>query len=319
MSSPIVGRFAPSPSGRMHLGNLFTYLLAWLSARAQGGRVVLRIEDLDRGRCRPEYAALFIRDLKTLGLDWDEGPGAGGTHGPYYQSERDGIYASVLSELTRRGLTYPCFCTRAELHAASAPHASDGTMLYPGTCRYLTASVIKARLAAGKRAAVRLKAPDETYAFCDGHLGPYEENLARESGDFLLRRSDGLFAYQLAVVVDDAAMGVTEVVRGADLLSSTPRQLYLYRLLGAQPPRFCHVPLLLAPDGRRLAKRDRDAGLDSLLARMSPEELIGRVAYLAGIHPGGEPCRPKDLIRDFDWALVPKENLTVPEMLTETH
>lgn len=306
------GRFAPSPSGRMHLGNLLCAFLAWLSVRRKGGRMVLRIEDLDPGRCPRKYADLLMEELRWLGLGWDEGPGPGGPHGPYYQSGRTALYQSALASLEARGLVYPCFCSRSELHAASAPHRADGQAVYPGTCRGLTREEA-ARRAEVRPPALRLRVPDEDWSFTDGHMGRYGENLARDCGDFLLRRSDGLFAYQLAVVVDDAAMGVTEVVRGADLLSSTPRQLYLYRLLGLTPPRFYHVPLLLDGDGRRLSKRDADAGLDSLRRRMTAEALLGKLAYLAGFHPAGTPRTAERLLADFDWAKVPREDIRIPE------
>ena len=219
-----VGRFAPSPSGRIHLGNILCALLVWLSARRKGGKVVLRIEDLDTARCPRRYARQMEDDLRWLGLDWDWGPGVGGPDEPYYQSERTALYQAALEKLEQKGLVYPCFCTRAELHAASAPHREDGQVVYAGTCRNLTAAEA-AEKAKQRPPALRLRVPEESWDFTDGHLGAYAENLARDCGDFLLRRSDGMFAYQLAVVVDDAAMGVTEVVRGADLLASTARQL----------------------------------------------------------------------------------------------
>ena len=309
---PVTGRFAPSPSGRIHLGNILCCLLAWLSARQQGGKILLRIEDLDTARCPRRYADQMAEDLKWLGLTWDEGPGAGGPDGPYYQSERTAFYQAALERLEARGLVYPCFCTRAELHAASAPHREDGQTVYPGTCRSLTPEEIAERRRT-RAPALRLRVPEETWGFTDGHLGPYRENLARDCGDFLLRRSDGLFAYQLAVVVDDAAMGVTEVVRGADLLPSTPRQLYLYHLLDLAPPRFRHVPLLLAPDGRRLSKRDADAGLDDLRPRMTAEALLGKLAYLAGFHPSAAPAPAEALLEEFDWDRVPREDIRIPE------
>jgi len=246
MAKGTTGRFAPSPSGRMHLGNLFSSLLAWLSAKSQGGRMVLRIEDLDAQRCTRTYAERVEADYRALGLFWDEGGRSGGPDGPYYQSRRNEQYAAALERLRQKGLVYPCFCTRAQLHAASAPHRDDGQTIYPGTCRDLTADEIAARSAA-RAPALRLRVPDREIGFLDGNLGWYAENLERDCGDFLLRRSDGLWAYQLAVVVDDAAMGITQVVRGSDLLSSTPRQLYLYNLLGLTPPEFYHEPLLLAP------------------------------------------------------------------------
>ena len=309
-----VGRFAPSPSGRIHLGNILCCLLAWLSARQKGGKVVLRIEDLDTARCPRRYAEQMIGDLHWLGLGWDEGPGAKGQDGPYYQSERTALYEAALGRLAEKGIVYPCFCTRAELHAASAPHRSDGQTVYAGTCRHLSAAE-RAEKERSRRGALRLIVPEETWRFTDGHMGVYEENLARDCGDFLLRRSDGMFAYQLAVVVDDAAMGVTEVVRGSDLLSSTARQLYLYDLLGLKAPRFIHFPLLLSSDGRRLSKRDADAGLDDLRGKLAPEEILGRLAYLAGFNPGAEAKSAQALLEDFDWEKVPKEDIRIPEGL----
>ena len=310
----MVGRFAPSPSGRIHLGNILCCLLAWLSVRQQGGQVVLRIEDLDTARCPRRYADQMEEDLRCLGLDWDQGPTVGGPDGPYYQSGRTALYEAALDKLEKMDLVYPCFCTRAELHAASAPHREDGQVVYAGTCRHLTAA--EAAEKAKRRApALRLRVPEETWSFTDGHMGPYSEDLARDCGDFLLRRSDGMFAYQLAVVVDDAAMGVTEVVRGADLLDSTPRQLYLYHLLGLTPPKFLHFPLLLASDGRRLSKRDADAGLDTLRDRLTAAEVLGRLAYLAGFNPSAAPKTAEQLLVDFAWDKVPREDIRIPEGL----
>ena len=206
------------------------------------GAVVLRIEDLDAERCPRKYADALEEDLEWLGLVWDEGGSHGGPNGPYYQSECAAIYTESYNKLEAQGLVYPCFCSRAQLHAASAPHTSDGNVIYPGTCRGLTAEQI-AEKRKKKAPAYRLMVPDEDITFTDGCMGPHTENLLRDCGDFYLRRADGVFAYQLAVVVDDARMGVTEVVRGADLLSSTARQLYLYRLLGLPPPKFAHCPL----------------------------------------------------------------------------
>ncbi len=310
-----IGRFAPSPSGRLHLGNLFCCLLAWLSARSKGGKVVLRIEDLDTARCPARYGLQAQRDLAWLGLDWDEGSGVGGPHAPYEQSRRTALYEVAVQRLDAQGLVYPCFCTRNELHAASAPHREDGQTLYPGTCRALTPEQRAERLRAGRRAALRLRVPDEEIGFLDGHMGAYRENLQRDCGDFLLRRSDGLYAYQLAVVVDDAAMGITEVVRGADLLDSTPRQLLLYRLLGLRAPAFYHLPLLLTAQGCRLSKRDRAAGLEALEQVLAPEEIVGRLAYLAGINPSAQPRTPRSLLEDFSWERVPLEDIRIPEGL----
>lgn len=318
MASSVVGRFAPSPSGRMHLGNVMSALLCWLSARSAGGRLVLRIEDIDPERSRDEYARFIIEDLRFLGLDWDEGEGAGGAHGPYRQSGRTLVYEEALRRLDAMGLLYPCFCSRAELHDVTrAPHASDGRLIYGGRCRNLNAQE-RAELSARRRPSLRLRVPDETVRFVDGLCGPQAQNLREECGDFIVRRSDGAFAYQLAVVVDDIAMGVTQVVRGRDLLDSTPRQLYLYRLLGARPPAYYHVPLLLAPDGRRLSKRERDLDLGALRARYGAEEILGRLAFLTGLRETAAPVEARALAETFSWSRVRRENLYLPEGLFES-
>ena len=302
------GRYAPSPSGRMHLGNLMCCLLAWLSAKSKGGQVLLRIEDLDAQRCPRRYADAIIDDLAWLGLAAD------GPEPPVYQSERSAVYAQYFEELARRGLVYPCFCSRSQLHAASAPHRADGQVVYPGTCRGLSPEEV-ARRALKKAPAWRVQVPDEVVSFTDGCMGPHSENLLRDCGDFYLRRADGVFAYQLAVVVDDARMGVTEVVRGADLLSSTARQLYLYRLLGLNAPRFAHCPLLLAPDGRRLSKRDGDQSLENLRARYTAAEIVGKLAYAYGLQEEPAPRTPESLTADFSWEKVPKHDICLPEDL----
>ena len=309
-----VGRYAPSPSGRMHLGNLACCLLAWLSAKSMGGRVVLRIEDLDAARCPRHFADLLEADLAWLGLSADEGGSLGGPAGPYYQSERSEIYQHYYDILAEKGLVYPCFCSRSQLHAASAPHRSDGQVIYPGTCRGLSPAEA-AEKARAKAPAWRVKVPDRTIAFTDGHMGETAENLLRDCGDFYLRRGDGVFAYQLAVVVDDALMGVTQVVRGDDLRSSTPRQLYLYELLGLPAPRFYHMPLLLAPDGRRLSKRDGDQSLENLQARFTPEQVVGRLAFALGLQPAPDPRTPQELLDGFSWEKVPARDIALPEGL----
>ena len=306
--SSTVGRYAPSPSGRMHLGNLMCCLLAWLSAKSKGGQVLLRIEDLDTQRCPRSYADAIVDDLAWLGLAAD------GPTPPVYQSDRSEIYQRYFDELSRRGLVYPCFCSRSQLHAASAPHTSDGNVVYPGTCRGLTAAEIEEKRKK-KAPAYRLMVPDEDITFVDGCMGPHTENLLHDCGDFYLRRADGVFAYQLAVVVDDARMGVTEVVRGSDLLSSTARQLYLYRLLGLQAPGFAHCPLLLAPDGRRLSKRDGDQSLENLRAKYTAQEIVGKLAYAYGLQPEPAPRTPESLVPDFAWTKVPKQDICLPEGL----
>lgn len=301
----VCGRFAPSPSGRMHLGNLWSCLLAWLSARSAGGRMVLRLEDLDVDRCRPEYCDQVMRDLEWLGLDWD--------NEPVYQSRRTEIYAEYFHELERQGLIYPCYCTRAERLAASAPHRSDGVTVYDGRCRRLSPQE-QQKLAAARRPAWRVAVPSEEFAFDDLCQGRYAERLDRDCGDFILRRSDGVYAYQLAVVVDDALMGVDQIVRGRDLLDSTPRQLWLGRTLGFSSPEHAHVPLLLAPDGRRLAKRDRDQELGQLQQRYTAPELVGCLAHLAGLIPENAPMTPTQLVPLFSWDKVPMDDLTAPNL-----
>ena len=298
-----LGRFAPTPSGRMHLGNVFSALMAWLSARAAGGKLLLRIEDLDTARCPRENEDQLRRDLEWLGLTWDaEQP---------RQSERTAYYESVLETLRRTGRVFPCWCTRGDLKSApNAPHASDGHPIYPGTCWDLTAEQ-RARRAAERPPLWRLRVPDETVTFTDGHYGVYAENLAAECGDFILRRADGVFAYQLAVVAADMAAGVTQVVRGRDLLSSTPRQLYLYSLLGAAAPRYYHIPLLTAPDGRRLSKRDKDLDLGVLRQRYTAPEIIGILAHAAGLTEEYFPCSPGDLTSRFEWDRIAKDDIAV--------
>ena len=308
----MVGRFAPSPSRRIHLGNILCCLLAWLSARQQGGQVVLRIEDLDTARCPRRYADRMEADLRWLGLEWDQGPTVGGPDGPYYQSERTALYQAALQKLESMGLVYPCFCTRAQLHAAQAPNLGDHEPVYPGTCARLTPEEIAAREAT-RRPALRLRVPDETVGFTDGHYGPFAEQLARDCGDYIIRRSDGLWGYQLAVVVDDALSGVTQVVRGRDILFSTPRQIELLRALGYDAPSYVHIPLLTDSEGRRLAKRDRDLDLTALSRRHTPQEILGMLSFACGLLPEQRPMTLEALIPLFDWARVRREDIRVPE------
>jgi len=296
----IRGRFAPSPSGRMHLGNAAAALLAWLSARSQGGELMLRMEDLDPLRCSAEKAELLRSDLTWLGLDWDWETAP--------QSRRGLAYETALARLERLGLVYPCWCSRAGLHAAAAPHAADGHALYAGTCRRLSP---EQRAARSGPAALRLIVPEQEIGFLDGLQGYYGELLSRDCGDFVVRRADGVFAYQLAVVADDIAAGVTQVVRGRDLLSSTPRQLYLYRLLAAEPPRYWHTPLLLAPDGRRLSKREADLDLGRLRTRTGPEQLVGGLARATGLLEQAEPLTPRELLPLFSWDKVRREDIVM--------
>lgn len=282
-----VGRFAPSPTGRMHLGNLYAALMSWLSVRRRGGRWILRIEDLDPQRSRLEYARQIEDDLRWLGLDWDEGGvDSRGPNGPYVQSLRSDFYREALSRLNETGLTYPCYCTRAELHAPSAPHASDGRFIYPGTCR---PPHLAGRAIPNRKPSTRIIVPDRQITFTDLICGPQSVNLAREIGDFILRRADGAWAYQLAVVTDDALMGVTEVMRGDDLLTSAAQQIYLYELLGYQPPEFAHIPLMLNEQGIRLSKRDTSLSMEALRASHTPQSLLGLLAHRAGLIPSPTP------------------------------
>lgn len=307
----LVGRFAPSPSGRMHLGNIFTALLVWLDVRSNNGRLILRIEDLDPQRCSWEKAAQLVDDLQWLGLDWDEG----GLQPEYCQSRRGEHYRAVFARLEAAGLVYPCFCSRAQRLAASAPHLGENSQADCCPCRNLSAAERRERLAAGQAAAWRVKVPAERINLQDNNLGEYSENLAADCGDFIIRRSDGVFAYQLAVVADDAAMGVNRVVRGRDLLSSAPRQIWLHRVLGYAPPSYCHVPLLLAADGKRLAKRDASLDMGSLRRSCTAPQLIGGLAWLAGLQPSPRPASPRDLVGAFSWARVRKADILLNDLL----
>ena len=278
------GRLAPSPTGYIHLGNAWAFLCAWLAARASEGTVVLRLEDIDPARSRPEFADGLLRDLEWLGLDWDEGPAAGGAFGPYIQSQRFSLYEKTLSRLDAAGYVYPCFCTRKELRSlAGAPHGPEEAP-YPGTCRNLTSEMRGKRLAAGKKATLRFHFPKAAEAFYDLIAGRHPPSGEARSNDFALRRSDGVYSYQLAVVADDAAMGINQVVRGNDLLHCTPQQIQLFSALGAQPPEYAHVPLVLDARGERLAKRHH--GLEVRALRecgASPAALIGYLAWRGGL------------------------------------
>ena len=295
---PPVGRFAPTPSGRMHLGNVFAALIAWLSVRSRGGALVLRMEDLDTLRTSEEFAEILRQDLKWLGLDWD--------HETAPQSQRSAVYDRYFSQLEEMGLLYPCYCTRSQLHSVNAPHLSDGTYVYPGTCRNLTDAE---KAAFGRDPAWRVKVPDRQYRLTDLCQGPFAQNLSADCGDFVVRRADGVYVYQLAVTVDDGEAGVTEVVRGVDLLSSAPRQMYLQELFGFSHPNYGHVPLLMAPDGRRLSKRDKDLDLGELQKRLTPEQLIGALAFSSGLIDRNEAVSARELATEFDWKNLRKENI----------
>lgn len=298
--SPVRGRFAPSPTGRMHLGNLFTALLSWLSAKKSGGRWVLRIEDLDPQRSRYEYARQIEEDLHILGLDWDEGGVDNiGPCGPYCQSQRHDIYSHALETLRRSGLLYPCRCSRADLHASSAPHASDGRFVYGGKCRPHDLPRVMTQDELQQPVALRLAVPQTVIEFTDTVFGHRSVDLAAEWGDFIIRRADKAWAYQFAVVVDDTLMGITEVVRGNDLLSSSAPQIWLHRLLGYEPPQFAHLPLICNSNGVRLSKRDASLGMEALLGRHTPAGITGHLAHIAGIIPEPQPLTPSELLPLF--------------------
>ena len=307
------GRFAPSPSGRMHLGNVYATLLSWLSVKKKGGSWVLRIEDLDPQRCKLEYALQLEDDLRWLGLDWDEGGTENrGNCGPYLQSQRSEIYEEYLDRLDKTGLTYPCTCTRADIMATQAPHESDGRIVYKGTCRPANIPSKEAeRITSSTPAAIRLYVPDMQIDFIDSHYGVQSVNLATHCGDFVLRRKDGAWAYQLAVVVDDALMGITEVVRGRDLLLSASQQLYLYDILSLKAPEFIHFPLLCNEAGQRLSKRDKSLDMGVLRSQYTPEQIIGEIAYYAGQTDRPEPMNTEELLKIFTWEKVPTNDITI--------
>ena len=297
MTAP-VGRFAPTPSGRMHLGNVFAGLIAWLSVKSRGGEMVLRMEDLDTQRTSAEFAQTLREDLLWLGLTWDRETAP--------QSQRSHVYDEYFAILKEKGLLYPCYCTRSQLHSVNAPHLSDGTYVYAGTCRNLTDAD---RAAFRRDPAWRVMVPDRQWQVEDLVQGTYRENLSTDCGDFVVRRADGVYVYQLAVTVDDGEAGVTEVVRGMDLLSSAPRQMYLQELFGFAHPQYGHVPMLLAPDGRRLSKRDKDLDLGVLRQNMTPEALIGTLAYAGGLIEKNESISAAELSTEFSWDKLRKEDI----------
>lgn len=305
---PVVGRLAPSPTGAQHVGNARTYLIAWLSARSQHGNVVLRIEDIDSPRIKVGAAQQALDDLRWLGLDWDGQP--------VVQTARRALYEAALEKLKRQELIYPCTCTRSDVErAASAPHLEHEGPIYPGTCAHRQAS----DAASLESYSWRMRVPSEPLTFHDGLLGPITLDLRKLGGDFVLWKSSGTPAYQLAVVVDDAAQHITEVIRGDDLVPSTPRQILLYRALGLTPPRFTHVPLVVGPDSRRLAKRHGDTRLQALReAGVRPEMLVGLLAWSCGWLPHIEPIQPRELLSIFQVAQIPRVPFVLtPELLKE--
>ena len=298
MEKSPVGRFAPTPSGRMHLGNVFAFLIAWLSVKSRNGSIVLRMEDLDTLRTSTEFAETLRGDLRWLGLTWDEETPP--------QSQRSAVYDQYFEKLQDLGLLYGCYCTRSQLHNVNAPHLSDGTYVYAGTCRNLTEAQ---KAAFDRKPAWRVQVPDRIWQFTDLLQGKHLENLCRDCGDFVVRRADGVYVYQLAVTVDDGESGVTEVVRGVDLLGSSARQMYLQDLFGFEHPTYGHVPLLVAPDGRRLSKRDKDLDLGVLRQNLHPEQLIGTLAYSAGLLDRNVPISAVELAGEFSWEKLKKQDI----------
>jgi glutamyl-tRNA synthetase len=302
-----ITRLAPSPTGALHLGNARTFLVNWLLARQNGWKVILRIEDLDGPRVKAGADRQAIEDLRWLGLDWDEGP--------IYQSPRQALYAKAIQRLLQSGHAYPCVCSRKEVdQAASAPHAEDGATIYPGTCRGRFGSMDEAQRATGRVPAVRFRVPDAVIGFVDQVHGPQECKAARALGDFVIAKADGTAAYQLAVVIDDADMGVTDIVRGDDLLDSTPRQLLLYEALGYPPasvPRYWHLPLVVGTDGRRLAKRHGDTRLAFYREQgVSPQRMLQLLGRWCGMSDSPAASSPRDLLLGFDLAPLPRSPIT---------
>lgn len=319
-ATPPRGRLAPSPTGALHLGNARSFLLTWLSVRSRGGTLLLRMEDLDHPKIKPGAAGQVLEDLHWLGLDWDEGPRLGGPHAPYTQSQRTPCYRQALHRLLELGLAYPCTCSRRDVESAqSAPHAGEDGLRYPGNCRdrYRHYAAAQADLPPGRIPAWRFRTPPGSISFTDAFRGPQTQSPAEEVGDFVLARHPDGAGYMLGVVVDDAAMGVTEVMRGDDLLPATGRQILLYDALGLTCPTFAHLPLLVGPDGRRLAKRHGDTRIAALREAGIPAgRIVGLLAAWSGLAPIGATCTPADLLQAFDLARVPDAPIVVtPETI----
>lgn len=324
MSHPVRGRYAPSPTGELHLGNVRTALVAWLATRAAGGTFIMRIEDLDPPRIIPGAEARMLEDLRWLGFDWDEGPDVGGAYGPYRQSERTEIFIEALERLRDSGRLYACTCTRAELRRlASAPHgAQEEGPVYPGLCREkgLPLALDAAAGAGGRVASLRFRVEPGECCFDDRVVGRVCQDVAAQVGDFVVRRADGLFAYQLAVVVDDGAMGINQVVRGADLLDSTPRQIQLQEALGLPRPEYGHVPLVLNAEGERLAKRDQATAMRALRERgIRAEAIVGYLAHSLGLVEEATPLSMAELVAHFRWEHLHAEPWRVSDLESALH
>jgi len=309
MSGRTVGRFAPSPSGYLHMGNVLALMLAWLDCRSRSGELIFRMEDLDPARSKAAFADAIADDLRWLGLDWDRG----WPQREYAQSARTEIYEEAFQTLLSRDLVYPCWCTRSErLAAASAPHPGEQEHDSGCRCARLSRAEREALLRSGRKPAWKLRSPDEHITVSDGHYGDFTQNPARDVGDIILRRADGVFAYQLAVSVDDMLMGVTRVVRGRDLLSSAPRQKWLIETLGGTAPEYCHCPLLTSGAGK-LSKRLGSLSMQAMRAEKKPEEIIGHLAFLCGLLETDTPVQAKELLPVFSWDKVRREDIPTDE------
>ncbi len=304
----VVGRYAPSPSGIMHLGNIATSLLTWLDVRSARGKIIFRMEDLDPDRSSAAFADGIADDLSYLGLDWDKGWNKDKAS-EYAQSNRTGLYDDAFKLLLNREMIYPCYCSRSQRLAASAPHPGEERIDYGCKCRHLSPSERSILEASGKRPAWKVKVPDREIAFIDSNYGLQKENLA-DSGDFIIKRSDGVYAYQLAASFDDMDMGITRVVRGRDLLSSTARQIWLITELGGTPPDYCHAPLIVSEDKKKMSKRDGALNIKMLKQKYSSEEIIGKLALCLNLSDG-KPITPRDLLYSFDWSKIPKNDIII--------
>lgn len=302
-----MGRFAPTPSGELHAGNILCALLSYLSVKQKGGKYIVRIEDLDAVRCPRRAGERLLSVLRTFGLSGDDEP--------VWQSERTSAYNEKIAVLQRKAHLYPCYCSRAELHAAEAPRTEDGGVIYAGTCKRMSDA---ARVAAEKtrKPCLRIEVPDTDVCFTDGLRGEVRQNLRRACGDFILRRSDGVYAYQLAVVADDGDSGVTEVVRGDDLLYSTPRQIWLWQLLGYRTPAYYHIPLVCDATGRKLSKSEGD-GITRWLQKETPQRILGTLGFAAGLLPQDRSTTLEELTALFSWEKVPRRAIRLPREFCE--
>ncbi|MCI8809893.1 MAG: tRNA glutamyl-Q(34) synthetase GluQRS [Oscillibacter sp.] len=312
--SEVKGRFAPTPSGNMHVGNSFCYLLAWLSAKQQGGRIVLRMEDADLPRMRKSAVLQTLSDLEWLGLEWDEGPGPQQDGGLYYQSCRTEIYDRFFASLREKGTVYPCFCSRKDILLAAAPHAEDCTPVYPGTCWNLSSEKAVQRMKTQKPA-WRLHLEPETITIHDRLFGRLSWDVQAECGDFPIRRTDGIYCYQFTTALDDVLMHISEVVRSNDLLASTPWQIYIQHLFGYQEPDYIHIPMLLDESGQRMAKRSVSLSICEIRKHYTPKEVLGRLAFLANLQSDWSPCTLEQLLSVFSWDRLPKQNIVIPKAL----